>query len=150
MSAGEGTGALRLLLFRVGGRRFALPLASVRGIQHPAEGLTPGATAEFHGRTVPVIDARELGWDGRPAGPRERPPALVVVAGAGCERALAVDGVEGLAESAGIREWPSLVAPFVRAAFLGLASQAGGEVAVVDPDALCGDGTAGARTGEGA
>ncbi len=151
MGAEDAKGALRLLVFRVAGRRFGVPLSHVRGIQSlEGAAVEPGATAGFHGRTVAVVDARKRGWGGLPAKAREAPAVLVVVASGADERALAVDAVEGLVESAGIREWPSLVAPFVRATFLGLAEQPGGEVPVVDPAALCGGAAAGVTIGKGA
>lgn len=134
-------GAVRLLAFRVGRRRFALPLDDVRGIVELPEGES-GATAGFHGRDVPVVDARTLGWDGAAAGQTGPPAALVIVAAGGRERALAVDGVEGLVESAEIREWPALVAPFVRAWFQGVALESEGGLLVVDPAAVCGGGPA--------
>lgn len=127
----------RLLVFRVGRGRFALPLEAVRGIQ-PAAEAGPRDSVVFHGRSLAVVDARSLRWRRDVDGEREAPPTLVVVAGGGGERALAVDAVEGIVESAGIREWPALVAPYVRRSFLGVALQPEGELLVVDPAALHG------------
>lgn len=137
MAAEDAAGAGRLLVFRVGRGRYALPLDDVRGIQNLEAGCDPGDSAVFQGRTLPVIDAGALHWGRGPQEPRTAAPVLVIVAAGGEERALAVDGVEGICESPGISEWPALVAPYVRRAFLGVALRPEGDLVVVDPAALC-------------
>jgi chemotaxis signal transduction protein len=137
----------RLLTFRVGAGRFAVPLASVLGVQDPAQGGAPsGGDVRFQGRRVAAIDTRSL-WgaaDTTPVGAAKN-PAVIVVSGADAPVALLVDGVEGIVEGVEMRPLPALVAPFVKDAFRGVALHADGGRLVVNPAALAATAVGGQR-----
>lgn len=126
----------RHVLFRAGGERFALPLASVGVVVPPDPPFAhvPRTAAPvlgamgLRGRVVAVVElAPLLGLDATPG----RGPGQVVVLDRE-RRALGflVDAVDGV-EVVGPAERPG-DAPPVK----GLASVRGGLVAVLDPDAL--------------
>lgn len=128
----------RLLVFRVGERRFALALAEVRGVQDPADGeRDPDGKVIYRGQPLPTLDAPRLGWGGTGGGQPAKPAAYVIVEGIQ-EMALIVDGVEGIVEAGEIRPWPSLIAPFVEKVFRGVVVQPEGDLVVVDSAALHG------------
>lgn len=136
----------RLLTFRVGAGRFAVPLASVLGVQDPAPGVPSGGGVSFQGRLVATVDTRSL-WgeaDTTSAG-AVRHPAVIVVSGADAPVALLVDGVEGIVEGVEMRPLPALVAPFVKDAFRGVALHADGGRLVVNPAALAATAVGGQR-----
>lgn len=128
----------RLLVFRVGERRFALPLEVVLGVQDTADGERgPGGVVVRNGRELPTLDAAALGWGGSGARQPGKPAAFVII-GDPNEMAIIVDGIEGLVEAGEISAWPSLIAPFVEKVFRGVVVRPGGDLVVIDPAALQG------------
>lgn len=129
----------RLLTFRVGPGRFAVPLDDVFGVQDTAESWA-GADREvvFHGQPVAVVDARELWWSGLRPPAATVAPAVIIVGSGGGATALFVDLVEGIVEGVEMRPLPALVEPFVRNVFCGVTLHADGERLVVDTAALAG------------
>lgn len=127
----------RLLTFRVGPGRFAVPLEDVLGVQEPA---VTEAVAErgviFRGRPVATIDTRALWWGGGgPPSTMKMCAAIIVNSGSG-PAALVVERVEGIIEGVEMRPLPALVAPFVKAAFRGVTLHADGGRLLVDAAAL--------------
>lgn len=129
----------RLMTFRVGPGRFAVPLDDVFGIQDPAEsGAVTDREVVFHGQPVAVVDARGLWWSGSRPPATTTSPAVIIVGGGGGATALVVDLVEGIVEGVEMRPLPALVEPFVRNVFSGVTMHADGERLMVDTAALPG------------
>jgi chemotaxis protein histidine kinase CheA len=150
MVAEESVVTGRLLLFRVGRGRFAVPLEDVLGVQDPAEiGAVSDGGVMFQGHPVAAVDARGLWWSGSgPPAPLPSPAVIIVGSGGGAT-ALLVDRVEGIVEGVEMRPLPALVAPFVREVFRGITLHADGGCLVVDPAALSGAAAEGGQGGPG-
>jgi chemotaxis signal transduction protein len=137
MLADEPFATGRLLAFRVGGGRFAVPLDEVLGVQNlDRSGVVSGGAVAFHGRPVPAVDARALGWGGEDFREAASDLSAVIVGRAGTTTALIVDHVEGIVEGSTMGPLPGLLAPFVRGFFRGVALHAEGWRLVVDPTSL--------------
>ena len=136
----------RLLTFRVGHGRYAVPLEDVLGVQDLA--AADGGRVFFQGHPVTTVDARVLWSTGSSALATTKTPASIILGGGG-EAALVVDRVEGIVEGVEMRPLPALVAAFVRNAFRGVTLQADGGRLVVDAAALSGTASGGGRGGPG-
>jgi chemotaxis protein histidine kinase CheA len=140
----------RLLTFRVGVGRFAVPLEEVLGVQDLA---VPGAVADrgvlFRGRPVTTVDARELWSSGADQPTTKGSPAAIIVDSGRGATALVVDCVERIVEGVEMRPLPGLVAAFVKAAFRGVTLHADGGRLLVDPAALSGATAGGGQGGPG-
>ena len=65
MAAEEPVTTGRLLTFRVGIGRFAVPLDDVLGVRDPAESVAGTENGVIcQGRTATAVDARRLWWSG--------------------------------------------------------------------------------------
>lgn len=137
----------RLLTFRVGRGRFAVPLEDVLGVQDPAAAIDGGPVL-FQGHPVTTVDARAL-WTTGSGTPATAKASASIILGGGGEAALVVDRVEGIVEGVEIRPLPALVAAFVRNVFRGVTLQADGGRLVVDAAALSGSAAGGGRGGPG-
>lgn len=128
--------APRVLAFRAGGERFAVPLERVREAARPRR-ITPlpGAppawcgVALVRGEALGVVDvAAAVGL--RPSGARDAP--LVVVLH-GCDHAILVDAIDGVESLPGERVAP---APPGRGAVSGVVAEEGGFLSLLDVDRL--------------
>lgn len=138
----------RLMTFRVGPGRFAMPLDDVFGVQDPAAGgAETGRGVTFHGQLVAAVDARALWWSG--GGPLAASPAVIIVGSGEGSTALIVDRVEGIVEGVEMRPLPALVEPFVRNVFSGVTLHADGDRLMVDTAALPRAARAGGQGGPG-
>ena len=140
----------RLLTFRVGPGRFAVPLEEVLGVQDPAEaGTETERGVMFQGHPVAEVDARELWSSGVVPPAADGAPAVIIVSSGGALRALLVDRVEGIVEGVEMQPLPELLAPFVRDLFRGVTLHADGSRLMVDPAALSGAVAVGGQRGPG-
>lgn len=128
--------APRVLAFRAGGERFAVPLERVREAARPRR-ITPlpGAppawcgVALVRGEALGVVDvAAAVGL--RPSGAGSAP--LVVVLH-GCDHAILVDAIDGVESLPGERVAP---APPGRGAVSGVVAEEGGFLSLLDVDRL--------------
>lgn len=109
-----------VLLFLVGGRRCALPVAGLRGVVMPrpvdgAAGADGGAVlgvVRDGGAVVPVVDLRRWLDASAPPSPAPRPRWIVVQRGPH-RVALAVDGVERVAAASASADAPGVERPRV-------------------------------------
>lgn len=132
-SAGEAAGASpeRMLVFRVGDRRFGVGLQWVRSVSaHGEAGEEPG------GGGGAAIDARALGWADDAVPPFGAPVTEILLGRGGRSVALLVDAVDGIEEAGEFRAWPRLIAAHVDPVFRGVALQPDGALVVVDAAAL--------------
>lgn len=140
----------RLLMFRVGSKRFAVLLEDVRGVQEPAAIVQlPDRRVMFQGQPVAALDARGLWLGGEGRQETMASPAAIVVNGNGGPVALLVDRIEGIIEGVEMRPLPALVSPFVRGLFRGVTLHADGDRLVIDTAALSGAAAAGGQRGPG-
>jgi purine-binding chemotaxis protein CheW len=138
-------GPQEVVVVRLGGSRYALPMEAVAEVGRPPS-LTrvPGlptwlaGVANWRGRVLAVVDLRPL--LAAPAGPLDRRGRLVVLHRAGVQVGLLTEGVEGTHVLDQEQVEPSLVhLPDSAAALLaGQTTDAGGPCGVIDLDALFG------------
>jgi len=140
----------RLMTFRVGPGRFALPLEDVLGVQDSAGiGAGPDGEVRFQGQPVAALDARSLWWSGVNPPATAKSFAVIIVNSGRGSMALIVDCIEGIVEGVEMQPLPALVAPFVRDVFRGVIVHADGDRLVVDSAALSGAAAAGGQGGPG-
>ena len=134
-----------VVVVRLGGSRYALPMAAVAEVgRPPALTRVPGlpewvaGVANWRGRVLGVIDLRPL--LGGERGPLDRRGRLVVLSHAGVTVGLLTEGVEGTTDLGPEDMEPSLphLPPVTGSLLAGQVTDARGPVGVLDLEAVFG------------